>query len=74
MTLYGYYIQMTFFSRDSQMGILKIGILVVPKLWTLISSSNQAFFEHVKTLFYNLQKYLSKVYHMPQLEIIWPLL
>ncbi len=43
----------------------KIETLVVPKLWTLISSSNQTFLEHVKALPYSLEKDLSKLYHAP---------
>ncbi len=52
----------------------KIRILFVLKLWTLISSSNQVFFEHVKVPYYSLQKKIPTMYWMPYLEIIWPLL
>jgi hypothetical protein len=37
----------------------KIGTLVVPKIWMLIFFSNQACFEHVMAIIYNLQKNLS---------------
>jgi hypothetical protein len=38
----------------------KIGTLIVPKLWMLISSSNQAYLEHeIKEISYSPQKYLS---------------
>ncbi len=48
MTLWKGYIEWHFFP--------KIGTLVIPKLWTFISSSNQACLEHMKVIFYSLQK------------------
>jgi hypothetical protein len=44
----------------------KIGTLVVPKLWMLISSSNQVYFEHVKVITYSLQNDIfNEVFHYP---------
>jgi hypothetical protein len=40
-------------------GSPKIGTLVVPKLWMLISFLNQVYIENVRKIFYNLQKDLS---------------
>jgi hypothetical protein len=37
----------------------KIGILVVPEFWRLISFSNQVDFENVTATYYSLQKNLS---------------
>jgi hypothetical protein len=33
----------------------KIGILIVPKLWTFISFSNQVYFENARAIYYSLQ-------------------
>ncbi len=44
-------------------GSPKIGIFVVSKFWRLISSSKQAYLEHVKTIFYSLQKDLFNNLH-----------
>jgi hypothetical protein len=64
------YIQMTIF-----FGSPKIGTLIVPKLWTLISSSNQTFLEHAKKIFYSPQKDLSKgVLHSPIEDHLTPTL
>jgi hypothetical protein len=52
------YIQISLFLGLSS-GSPKIGTLVVPKLWMLISFSNQVFFENVRTISYNPQKELS---------------
>jgi hypothetical protein len=61
VTLCGGYIQMAFFPESP-----KIGTLVISKFWMFISSSNQAFLEHVKVTSYNPQKNLSKgVFHAP---------
>jgi hypothetical protein len=38
----------------------KIGTLVIPKLWMLISSSNQNYLEHMRALSYNPKKDISK--------------
>jgi len=44
----------------------QIGTLVVPKIWKLISFSNQIFLKHAKEISYNLQKDLSNsVSHAP---------
>ncbi len=42
-----------------QSGNPKIGTILVPKLWTLISFSNQVFLELVKEIFYSFQENLS---------------
>jgi hypothetical protein len=52
--LYKDYIQMSLFLKNP-----KIGILVVPKLWMLISLSNQIYFENSREIYYSPQKYLS---------------
>ncbi len=44
----------------------KTGILVVPKLWTLIFFSNKVCFENAKAISYSLQKNLCNgLYHAP---------
>jgi hypothetical protein len=48
----------------------KTRITTIPKIWPFISSSNQAYLKHGRTLFYNLQKDLFNVYGIPQLEFI----
>ncbi len=58
--LYDYlqsYTQMTLFPETPK--CLKVGILIVPKFWMFISSSNQNFLEHRTTITYSFQKYLS---------------
>ncbi len=54
------------FSPQLRNGNPKTGTLIVPKLWTLISFSNQVFFECAKTLSYSSLKYLSNnIQHTP---------
>jgi len=48
------------FSPILPSGSPKIGTLVVPKLWTFISFSNQIFFKNSKIISYSPQKDLSK--------------
>jgi hypothetical protein len=47
------------FSPGLPNGSPKIKTLVVPKLWRLISFSNQVFFENARAISYSLQKDLS---------------
>ncbi len=66
VTLHGCYIQIAIFFLILPNGSPKIGTIVVPKLWTLISSPNQAFLEHARAISYSPQKYFSKgVFHAP---------
>jgi hypothetical protein len=65
MTLHGGYIQMTLFPKLPS-GSPKIGILVVLKLWTLISLSKQACLDCTRKISYNVQKDLfNGVLHAP---------
>jgi hypothetical protein len=55
VTFHRGYIQITFFPRLPS-GSPKIGIFVVSKLWTFISSSKQTCLENAKAISYNPQK------------------
>ncbi len=54
------------FSSTLSNANFKIEILIVPKLWTIIFSSNQIYFENEKIILYSPYKDLSNgVYHTP---------
>jgi hypothetical protein len=54
------------FSPGLSLGSLKIRILVISKLWRLISFSNRVFFKNSRAIFYIPQKYFSNgLYHAP---------
>jgi hypothetical protein len=62
--LCGDYIQMSLF----------LGTLTIPKIWTLISFSNQIYFESAKKCFIALENIFPMMYNMPQSNFIWPFL
>ncbi len=55
-------------------GSPKTGTLVVPKLWMLISFSNQVYFDRVKQYLIALENIFPMVYRTLQLDLILPLI
>jgi hypothetical protein len=74
MTLHKGYIQMVIFPNTSEWESQNWDFYCF-EFWTVRSSSNQAFMEHAKAIYYNLQKHLSSnVLHVPIKDHLTPFL
>ncbi len=62
------------FSLGFPSGSPKTKTLIVPKISTFISFSNQVYFDNTRVIFYSFKKIFPIMYNTPQSKLIWPLL